>query len=64
MIYIIHAKDIHWYHERDEDDTDSQDESYHARASHLLSDGVILHLFTLLFSLYMVNDPKTEPLLP
>src|SRR5713226_5701353 len=29
----IHPKDIHRYHERDEDDTDSQDESYHACAS-------------------------------
>ncbi len=49
----IHPKDIHRYHERDEDDTDSQDESSHACASHLLSDGAILHLFTLRSSLYM-----------
>lgn len=46
--HVRHAKDIHRYHERDEDDTDSQDESYHTCASTLLSDGVILHLFTLL----------------
>ena len=48
----IHPKDIHRYHERDENDTDSQDESYYACASHLLSDGAILHLFTLRSSLY------------
>ena len=49
----IHPKDIHRYHERDEDDTDSQDESSHACASNLLSDGAILHLFALRSSLYM-----------
>src|SRR6266700_8380977 len=36
-------------------DPDSQDEIYHAPPSTLLFDGVIVHLFTLLFSLYTHN---------